>query len=265
MASPRGSTDARRFRAGLTALVAAARFGAALAFAAGRDRGARVDVSWAFTLAEAFAVVVVFEVFLAFVVLVARAMVEEAVFASVGLAVVVAPRRLFGVAGTSAGLVVLVMLVGAGWAALCWAALCWAALCWAALCWAALCWAALCWAALCWAALCGAALCWAALCWAALCWAALCWAALCWAALCWAALCWAALCWDGAWGAALRVGSCAGGWPAGDPFWAPVASARSREATTVRRRTGRASGAPVAVDSFELAALESAAGPDVVA
>src|SRR5690606_25141081 len=91
------------------------------------------------------------------------------------------------------------------------------------------------------------------------------WAALCWAALCWAALCWAALCWDGAWGAALGVGSCAGGWPAGDPFWAPVASARSREATTVRRRTGRASGAPVAVDSFELAALESAAGPDVVA
>lgn len=116
MASPRGSTDARRFRAGLTALVAAARFGAALAFAAGRDRGARVDVSWAFTLAEAFAVVVVFEVFLAFVVLVARAMVEEAVFASVGLAVVVAPRRRFGAAGTSAELV---MLVGAGWAALC--------------------------------------------------------------------------------------------------------------------------------------------------
>src|SRR5690606_31638343 len=207
MASPRGSTDARRFRAGLTALVAAARFGAALTFAAGRDRGARVDVSWAFALAEAFAVVVVFEVFLAFVVLVARVMVEEAVFASVGLAVVVAPRRRFGAAGTSAELV---MLVGAGWAALCWAA-------------------------------------------------------LCWAALCWAALCWAALCWDGAWGAALGVGSCAGGWPAGDPFWAPVASARSREATTVRRRTGRASGAPVAVDSFELAALESAAGPDVVA
>src|SRR5690606_15370416 len=173
MASPRGSTDARRFRAGLTALVAAARFGAALTFAAGRDRGARVDVSWAFALAEAFAVVVVFEVFLAFVVLVARVMVEEAVFASVGLAVVVAPRRRFGAAGTSAELV---MLVGAGWAALCWAA------------------------------------------------------------LCWAALCWAALCWDGAWGAALGVGSCAGGWPAGDPFWAPVASARSREATTVRRR-----------------------------